>query len=301
MVKYYMPYLNENSIYSCDMVRIGFKLRYGLDVAQVAAWLSDFSCASCIYSPRSYQYRYCITYNLIGCSFTVLLSFYGDQTEQLKGAIEFNPNKVLGDVYYCDGFVKCGLNEVPFDGLEMTVHDVYAHNTDVFDRVMVKLKTWCKSWEVVRFDFAADLMVMRTEVQLIKDKRKYSQFRKSQADLTEYLGCRSQGGRVKIYNKTIESELDYDCTRIEITCDSFSYDDFFKRFPELYLHRHISDTDDVLVQLLSRLPVDEFDFYYSRLGRRKRDVVRELVLCERFTVPGHVFEAVVDVVKNFEF
>lgn len=50
---------------------------------------------------------------------------------------------------------------------------------------------------------------------------------------TEYLGKRSNVGFVKLYNKSIESKLDYDLSRLEITCEP-NVHDFFQYVPNVY-------------------------------------------------------------------
>lgn len=71
--------------------------------------------------------------------------------------------------------------------------------------------------EIRRFDLAIDLPISRDNIAFIKDQRMYSCYRKSPVDFTETLGKRNTVGRVKLYNKSIESRLSYPLTRLEIT------------------------------------------------------------------------------------
>jgi len=73
--------------------------------------------------------------------------------------------------------------------------------------------------EITRFDLAIDLPYKRNEVALIKDQRKYECLRISALNQTEWLGRRNKVGRVKLYNKQIESGLSFPLTRLEVTCD----------------------------------------------------------------------------------
>ena len=70
-----------------------------------------------------------------------------------------------------------------------------------------------------RFDLAIDIPIVRQDVFLVKDKRVYIERRHGQ-EWTQYLGPKSSTvGRVKLYNKQIESKLLYPLTRLELTLD----------------------------------------------------------------------------------
>lgn len=72
---------------------------------------------------------------------------------------------------------------------------------------------------IKRFDLAVDIPVERFSVFLVKDSRAYIERRHGQ-EWTQYLGAKSSTvGRVKLYNKTVESKLSYPLTRLEITLD----------------------------------------------------------------------------------
>lgn len=72
---------------------------------------------------------------------------------------------------------------------------------------------------VKRFDLAIDIPVLRQDVFLVKDNRAYIERRHGQ-EWTQYLGAKSSTvGRVKLYNKQIESNLRHPLTRLELTLD----------------------------------------------------------------------------------
>lgn len=72
---------------------------------------------------------------------------------------------------------------------------------------------------IKRFDLAVDIPEDRFDCFLIKDSRAYSERRHGQ-EWTQYLGAKSSTvGRVKLYNKQVESKLSYPLTRLEITPD----------------------------------------------------------------------------------
>lgn len=294
MLTYYLPYFNDSTVYSIDNVRLKFRLMHDTDMPALLDFLGSHVSSEYFMSTRSYTYRHLFTFHLVGSTFTVMLDLVGDASRSMEGIIDFNPNKVLGDVVLADGFVKA--RAVPF---EPDSHDILAGNRKVFWDVFSYLYGHSKRFELLRYDLAIDIGVNRTEVQLLKDSRKYSQFRKSAEDLTEYLGSRSSGGYVKVYNKTLESELDYPCTRVEITMDSLEYSDLVKKLPRLVMHREINVDGDVLLQLLSRLPADEFNMYYQRLGYRLKKKYEPLIVQDLFTVPEHVFFKISQVAASF--
>lgn len=72
---------------------------------------------------------------------------------------------------------------------------------------------------ISRFDLAIDIPVDRSRCFLVKDRRLYIE-RKHGEEFTQYLGAKSSTvGRVKLYNKTVESKLAYPLTRLELTLD----------------------------------------------------------------------------------
>lgn len=72
---------------------------------------------------------------------------------------------------------------------------------------------------IPRFDLAIDIPVDRNKCFLVKDRRLYIERRHGQ-EYTQYLGSKSSTvGRVKLYNKSLEADLDYPLTRLELTLD----------------------------------------------------------------------------------
>ncbi len=149
----------------------------------------------------------------------VVLNSGNDKVEQWK--IEFNPNKILP----CPFFEKMlGLLK------KYTVPS------------RVKLKSW---------DLSIDIPLNRCDVSLERDKRMYQLITKSTQDRTEYLGTRHTCGFCKLYNKTIESNLDYNLTRFEITLDTMNYINLLSKMPKLLMLRNSQMTLDVLSTLSS--------------------------------------------------
>lgn len=144
--------------------------------------------------------------------------------------------------------------------------------------------------KIKRWDLAVDVPYGRDCVQLIKDNRKYSQFYKSAQDFTEYLGCMSSPGRVKVYNKQIEAGLDYPLTRIEVTLDSLDYIDCCRCWPNVYTRKVIDLAESkVMVQLLAEQPVDRMDYYLRQLSRPTKLKYKALLLDRPFEIEGPIF------------
>lgn len=124
------------------------------------------------------------------------------------------------------------------------------------------------SCRISSFDVAADLPFRRSGVFMVKDRRKYQLVMNSNEDKTEYLGCRGENGFVKLYNKTIESNLSYPLTRFEMSvvlghdASVFDIDVFRSSLPSVYVlgrqlefgDSDISDTDSVLLRFCLEHP-----------------------------------------------
>ncbi|GFP78563.1 hypothetical protein bsdtw1_04800 [Clostridium fungisolvens] len=140
-----------------------------------------------------------------------------------------------------------------------------------------------KLMKIVRYDLAIDYPILRSSCHLLKDNRKYCDIRNSLEDRTEYLGTRSHHGRVKLYNKMIESNLDYPLTRLELTIDADlnCYDEIKRIFPTVYViddlqlcfdTEKLTGTDKVL--FFSCL--DNMD-YLSMLSRKKKEKIVKMM------------------------
>ena len=107
-------------------------------------------------------------------------------------------------------------------------------------------------------------------------------FSKGGEDRTYYIG--RTNNRVKIYNKKIESSLDYDLTRVEIT-SKLDYDvnmiDFYNynvELPELFLNNYLYSFKDYEDKtLLAVLCAVQSGFNLSDLSRRYKDKVKSLL------------------------
>lgn len=269
----------ENVSYSLDMVRIRLDFCGLENIEDMAKWLCN---PSAIYAesyplstkPFAYRHLFKITSN--NGSFVIGLGFNGtDSLSRYIGFIEFNPNKVAND--------------------------------EVFKEVYTALRFRCRIGELSRWDLAIDVPIERKYCHLQKDKRKYTLVKNSDSDKTEYLGQRSKDGFVKLYNKTIESELDYDCTRLEVTLPGkVTYNYLLVKIPRVDVagemltlnpYLELSGTNLVLYELLMRLDLNEKEIYFNRVGRNVRDKLKKYVFSntfdsDKFIVPEKIFKEI---------
>ena len=266
---YLINYTNEvklqsGQVYSLDMVRLSLELRE--DMQPFVTWLSNKNVTEDNFDVRhrlsltEFTYRDFFNIKTDTYSFVLAIGFNGSRADRNKGFIEFNPNKCKGAM---------------------------------FDKVFNKLRDYIISSDVVRYDLAIDIPIQRYLVRLVKDNRNY-QYICSRESETEYLGVRNKSGFTKLYDKTKESNLDYDLTRLEITCELATLaenkegiTDVSKvNFPCVsILHEQeglvfdkLSSTDKVLIQALKML--DSPNSLLKQLKYEKRKKI-EPYLCER--------------------
>lgn len=177
-----------SSLYSLDKIRLNFKVTpSSLDDAYkvIDFWmLPKYLRHSSSRSIGTYRDLWTLTFDESSIAVGLSLIRGSGKTDEGKGFIEYNPNK-LG-----------------VQGNELV--------RMLIERVGAK-------FEVARFDLAIDFPINRDTVRIVKDQRKYGC--EISESLTEYLGTRNTPGRVKVYDKRVESKLDYDLTRVELTCD----------------------------------------------------------------------------------
>jgi hypothetical protein len=178
--------------------------------------------------------------------------------------IGFCPNWKKRDAYIDTGRVEFNPTKVGYD---LVFQSIYGEILSFAGMLLKPLK----------FDLAIDLPVARDKVHLIKDKRTYEEYSNSQSDRTQYLGKRNAPGRVKIYNKALESKLDIDLTRLEITVDydNRSVSEVGKLIPEMYILDSFQFSIDmpgtdkvIMLSVLSDLSLLKI------LGRKKAEKIK---------------------------
>lgn len=140
--------------------------------------------------------------------------------------------------------------------------------SDIFRKVYRDILSNSKMHTIKRIDIAVDYNNERANFFMLKDERKYSMIQNSLSNCTEYLGKRSNHGRVKLYNKQLESKLCNPTTRLEITMDysiaeKEGFNAFVKVFPKIYCRcdsqmkledQKITGTDYVLLMAILDVP-----------------------------------------------
>ena len=285
MLLYSEYFEKDNLKFSCDMIRLEFTFNDFL-FNQFQKFIDSLTiCSNCKYglryfnSLKTFAYRHLFTFfysDYFEISFTVGLQFNGlKKSEFQKCFLEFNPNKCLSSISYSwfKNFFKFFIdNQIKFN--------------------------------LCRYDLAIDIPVNRLQVSLLKDNRVYQLYygnviKNGTGDFTEYLGSRNKNGFVKIYNKTIESNLDYDLTRVESTLDSLDYNNFCNVLPCIYFldnsfQSDLKQSDLATLQLLLQQPQPYF--YLSMFGRDKKEKFKNLL--------GHCIKLQLDYcdfvkIKNF--
>lgn len=214
MLSYYNPIRENSRVYSVDMVTLCGKSKpfttvvdYPFTNLVSVHFVTDFFVhIKSFCDVAGFDWQHHENYNMLsyrdmwvcrGNVDSVVKFFYSFRNYDSSGRdcwkIQFNPNKC----FPCDA--------------------------------LVELIKWIKScstqFDITSMDFACDFPLSRSDVFMLKDRRKYQLVIASADDKSEYLGCRGETGFCKLYNKRLESALDYDLTRFEITYD-FSGDTF---------------------------------------------------------------------------
>lgn len=284
MLSYWKTAQDENlNMYSVDMIRVNLEMRED-EVNDILKYFHSVVRMDIMEYPPCFQdFKYknmfTITYEK-GSTMTVGLCFNGTaKGENLKGFIEVNPNKC---------FIK-----------PQCLVDVYY------------TLSRCIGWEITRWDLAIDIPTDRMSVVLGKDQRKYELVCKSKEDRTEYLGCRNNVGRVKVYNKTAESNLDYTVTRLEITMPNYSDLNFFMQLnafiPEVWIAgtntglelSGLSDMQAMLVEFIRK--EENPTLYLKRLKWEQRKKLEPYVLdgYKRLKVDSSCIEYIITELKDF--
>ena len=137
---------------------------------------------------------------------------------------------------------------------------------------------------IKRYDLAIDIPVLRQDVFLVKDNRAYIE-RKHGQEWTQYLGAKSSTvGRVKLYNKQVEANLNHPLTRLEMTLDPATpYTEV--NFPVVY---YLDDLQLCFDETIKATDTERFILNailqgcgtLEQLGRRTREKVK--VLMDRY-------------------
>lgn len=259
---------DEGFIYSCDKICIKGDLNY-FDLKSFGRSLSNFLLSSYMedisdslklpWQKRGLmeyknserfgigEYRFNLSISLSDKS-----SFYfgymhnSNSLNKCSWKIELNPNKCL-----------------PCDFVMDFIHFVYSNSKE-------------SSIVISQMDIAFDFELPRNSFYLEKDRRISTIINDGFNNTTEYLSKHNSHGFCKLYNKQVESNLDYVLTRFEITLKKFDYKSVLEVFPRLHIYdetqiqfddvpSELSVNDSVFVELLRLHPE-----YKKKLTSRKQ-------------------------------
>lgn len=266
MLKYYNPFTLDNGyVLSCDGVRIKFQINdFGINLQEFSKRFfdnlrPDIENYPISIKPNSYKHMCTVTY---GDNATITIGFF------------FNGSKRITENGYDNnylGMIDFNLNKV---GEYRQFWEDYGY-----------IKSCCSHFECMRVDIALDIPVNRENILLEKDKRKYSCDIYSKKNKTEYLGRRSNIGFVKVYNKQIESDLDYPLTRIETTCE-LNVDSLLSHFPKVYnidnkeqVEMSIMDletTNKVILEMENQLLINGLDLGLTTFNSLSKYIKQKL-------------------------
>lgn len=250
IISYFKPIKTaDKQIYSLDMIRLN--IDFGTNTERAVNFLQSLSDSDLRYqidyypSFKPYKYRHLWAIKILDddTSFSIGLDLGRNNEDKHNGFIEFNPNK--------------------------------CHNNKAFEEFWDTFRVFTVTRALIRYDVAIDIPVRRGLVKLIKDGKKMYQLIEKDDGITEYQGQRSHGGFVKVYDKTKESNLEENITRVEITLEKNT--DIEKAFPKVHimdeqmslsLDDNFTSTERVLISLLKNC--DEPMYYYKQLSYRFR-------------------------------
>ena len=304
----------EGIVYSIDMIRIKFKIKAPDLVEKIMADIRDKSIYytptpyECEYVERKKWFMYRHNFNIKvdeGKSFYIAFSMNcDDKAKQCEGVMEFNPNKLFGVKEIC--FKRKYINE---DGIADVDLIFQGDIMNYFLRYLIANNSkWIK---LARYDLAIDIPCRREQVWLLKDNRTYSLYAPSQNvnTHTEYLGKHQKSGFVKIYNKTIESDLNKDVTRVEITSEHRDYKKFMSQFPKVFMKGNstlkpyiaLKGTDLVLYELLMK--EENKMLYFKRLGRDKQSKLKDYIFADeedkQIAITETIFTELMNNIKDY--
>ncbi len=241
---------------SCDSLIADFKFDK-LSMQKLLDWISSRVLWSYDYSERFGglgKYKYAFTFDFQQEStVTLLVGLFSASGLTPKVRLDFNPNKV---------------------------------SCSQLQDLLLYLRLNCKSSDLVRWDLAIDFPYVRRDFLLVRtDQRKRGLEETSVDNFTEYLGRRNSPGRYKLYNKTVESGLEYPLTRSELTCDgSWTAQECINHLPVLYrfepfaedgLKQFLTGTDLLILREMVLHPEDAV--FLDLLDHRKRKSLRSIL------------------------
>lgn len=300
---YYKSYTDKNGyIYSIDNFVIEYRLKIGSleKVTESIKFLSEK------YKDSKDEY-----WERLNCPLCSKYQYYDNHVHLRNGIYIMIGKWVLMDD-------KKDRIKFPLVKLDINPNK-YADNI-IFKDLIDMIKPDIGDWYIKRFDLAIDIKTVPDNVQVFRSRKEKGLYKG-----TRYFGTHNSNGFCKIYNKQIESKLDFELTRIEHTIKLsekrqnidnmlkvFSLEDVYIKssddnkcnlsklpyaFKELYIRAKDAgiNTDDIIDLLDKRMKSQIFEAvsgtHYKKLIY-DYDIIKNLIndMIDLFTVPAPIFE-----------
>lgn len=256
MISYYKNIVDDNSfIHSVDMVKVFYQCAYSVD-SILASFLKvkDMN----LVSDADYWEK-------LNCTPCAKWSYWMHH-------LHFGPIYVRVGQFKLDGkdyiFMSC---------VSIEVNPNKHHDTDLFKAIMDVVNECQEGGYVMQVDYAIDIPCQPDDIVVLRTRKIPGLYKG-----TRYYGARGQNGFVRIYNKAVESGLEYPLTRVE-TCvklkDKFSSIDFGVVDPRTKKSdTKISLSTGLLVEMLQELEMlgsSNIQKYLDKMNYRTRVQVLE--------------------------
>lgn len=229
-IRYYEGIKKNDCMYSVDMVRLDLELKQD-SLESLSAYLSNPARADIeVFSPcfKNYAWRNMFKVSVGSSALVIGIGWNStNRDDMLKGFIEFNPNKTMPKAQ----------NDIDF------------------------IRNCCWSVSIKRMDIAVDVPVNLRYVTVEKDNRIMRTYSRGNEVETIELGIH-QHNLFKAYNKALESHLNDDLTRFEVTVQLSTknlFKELLRAFPTIYIDEmqqkliddsKLNSSQQVLVQVI---------------------------------------------------
>lgn len=233
----------------------------------------------------------CILFYFLNCSISYFLNYIHEKGSfrssyyENKGLSKSSKyNFFQNHIHYDDGiYLKVG--RYPLTDAERKRYDTVPcclievnpnkhSEKESFSEILDIIKEYCTGGELKKYDYAIDLPCKLHDVQIFHSRKEKGLYKG-----TRYFGQRNKNGFCKIYDKTKESGLGYDLTRIEHTCvhaDKLSLEKFY------FLSGEDSEKIDSLSNVLQTIA--ELSLRLKSLGADYEDILDHLGRNSRLSI-----------------
>jgi len=258
---YKEPWNGLDLVYSCDKVVLTGRFQFGA-IERMLGFMKELSFHTSINRELPWGYelsnvRFWERVSVMSYRNNFVLEFLDELKEKVSFyfAIGFNSS---------NGFVQSWK-------LEFNPNKVLVHCEHWMRDFLLQLKNCTKvggltnSVEVKSIDFAIDFPVARDSVLYDKGSRKHCMIALSLLNRTDYYGDRKKHGHTRVYNKAMESGLERDLTRLEVTLEVLDFDSVRGYFEGLRVLQHgqmsveelgasLTQNDKVYLKMLNMFP-----------------------------------------------